>query len=415
MSLRTYGKDETSFSTCDDNRLSGAEPLAYESTQYGNNSWIPGQLSVEELCNLVTIPKTLVIFFPEVPELATEDTQKLSGRFKVPLVFWKSLSEAASGFFGCQETRDSNGALEHFSCQFRFLIKEPVKQNPRLFYPQDGISYGWHKLAFFTYWTPSNTTLILCFGLPRCMRQSILLSHPPSLGNPFWFHVVLIENIIDLYDKTVWAWRDLVRGLEQNRTCPEDPRPDYINMHEIARHVLHSSETIAMAIETMTDITQEHKLFYKENESLSPATRVASRQTSMAFRSQVSILKCLSLRSKALEERLKNEINLVAFNTVAQHDSRIAVRIGESTQVDSASMKTISILGLVFLPGTFICALFSTSFFNFSPATSTEPQHWRVSEQFWVYWAVALPLTLVTVAGVLFWQRVYTKETLNRR
>jgi len=77
-----------------------------------------------------------------------------------------------------------------------------------------------------------------------------------------------------------------------------------------------------MAIETMTDITHEHKLFYKENESLSPATRVASRQTSMAFRSQVSILKCLSLRSKALEERLKNEINLVVFPskiTLIQH------------------------------------------------------------------------------------------------
>ena len=44
-----------------------------------------------------------------------------------------------------------------------------------------------------------------------------------------------------------------------------------------------------------------------------------------------------------------------AFNTVAQHDSRIAVQIGKATQVDSAAMKTISVLGLVFLPGTFIC------------------------------------------------------------
>ncbi|TVY52504.1 hypothetical protein LCER1_G006989, partial [Lachnellula cervina] len=296
-------------------------------------------------------------------------------------------------------------------CQFRFLIKEPAKS----FYPQDGISYFWHKIAFFIYWTPSNTTLVLCFGLPRCMRQSILLSRPPGPGDPFWFHVVLIENIIDLYNKTLWAWRDLVRGLEQNRSCPRNPQPDYITMHEIARHVIHSSETIAMALETMTDMTQEHKLFFKENESLPAASRIAFQQTSMAFRSQVSVLKCLNLRSKVLEERLRNEINLVAFNTVAQHDSRIAVLIAEATQVDSASMKTISILGLVFMPGTFICALFSTSFFNFSPATSTEPQHWRVSEQFWVYWAVALPLTLVTVASLVFWQRVYTKEALDRR
>jgi hypothetical protein len=42
------------------------------------------------------------------------------------------------------------------------------------------------------------------------------------------------------------------------------------------------------------------------------------------------------------------------FNTVAQHDSHIGVRIGEATQVDSAAMKTISVLGLVFLPATFV-------------------------------------------------------------
>jgi hypothetical protein len=44
-----------------------------------------------------------------------------------------------------------------------------------------------------------------------------------------------------------------------------------------------------------------------------------------------------------------------AFNVVAQQDSRIAVRIADATQVDSAAMKTIATLGLVFLPGTFIC------------------------------------------------------------
>lgn len=44
-----------------------------------------------------------------------------------------------------------------------------------------------------------------------------------------------------------------------------------------------------------------------------------------------------------------------AFNIVAQYESGIAVGIGEATRVDSAAMKTISLLGLIFLPGTFIC------------------------------------------------------------
>jgi hypothetical protein len=120
-----------------------------------------------------------------------------------------------------------------------------------------------------------------------------------------------------------------------------------------------------------------------------------------------------------------------AFNLVAQIDSRITVRIGEATQADSATMKTISFLGLVFLPGTFICvcaypslllrrsnkfeAIFSTSFFNFSPGSDTEPQHWRVSEKFWIYWAVAIPVTVATVACWFFWQRMYISRLLAHR
>jgi hypothetical protein len=82
------------------------------------------------------------------------------------------------------------------------------------------------------------------------------------------------------------------------------------------------------------------------------------------------MLKSLHLLFKALEERLRNEINLVlltttlfktlltscgAFNIAAQHNSRTAVRISEATLVGSAAMKRISVLGLLFLPGAFIC------------------------------------------------------------
>ena len=66
-------------------------------------------------------------------------------------------------------------------------------------------------------------------------------------------------------------------------------------------------------------------------------------------------------------------------------------------QEDSAAMRTISFLGLVFLPGTFISAIFSMSFFNFDPSNSSP---WQMSHRFWVYWAVALPVTILTI---LFW------------
>lgn len=82
-------------------------------------------------------------------------------------------------------------------------------------------------------------------------------------------------------------------------------------MHEIARHVIHSSEVLAVAIETMTSIIQEHEIFFEENPSLPSVAIMQSKDLRRNFRLQRNVFKGLHLRSEALEERLRNEINLV--------------------------------------------------------------------------------------------------------
>jgi hypothetical protein len=79
-------------------------------------------------------------------------------------------------------------------------------------------------------------------------------------------------------------------------------------MHEMARHAIHSSEMLAMAIETLTSIIQEYEIFVAD----SSTTAVKYRQTEKDLRYISTLFKSLHLRSKALEERLKNEINLVS-------------------------------------------------------------------------------------------------------
>ena len=143
----------------------------------------------------------------------------------------------------------------------------------------------------------------------------------------------------------------------------------------------------------------------------------------------------------ANEERLRNEIALVslliirhqpfltdllqAYNTIAQNDSKTTVRINEAVQRDSAAMKTVAILTLTFLPATYVSvsrleiffsrslrhwlisfqSVFSMSFFNFSPSSDGRHGKWFVSDSFWLYWAVSFPLTLVTIASWLSWQK----------
>jgi hypothetical protein len=73
---------------------------------------------------------------------------------------------------------------------------------------------------------------------------------------------------------------------------------------------------------------------------------------------------------------------------------------------------------MLFLPGTYISvralregprwtcadnqqALFSMSFFHFSPSADGGSEQWTVSPKFWMYWVVTIPVTALTV-GIWF-------------
>jgi hypothetical protein len=88
-------------------------------------------------------------------------------------------------------------------------------------------------------------------------------------------------------------------------------------MHDIARHAIHTSEMLAIAIETTTSMIKEHEIFFEENSSLPEEAVVLSKETRRTLRFHKTIFMCLHFRSKALEERLKNEINLVNLVTAS--------------------------------------------------------------------------------------------------
>lgn len=78
----------------------------------------------------------------------------------------------------------------------------------------------------------------------------------------------------------------------------------------------------------------------------------------------------------------------------------LAARIG----LDTAAMKTLAVVTAVFLPATFLATLFSMSMFNWqaNPGAASESV---VSNNFWIYWAVAIPLTLIVIRLCsIFWR-----------
>jgi len=75
-------------------------------------------------------------------------------------------------------------------------------------------------------------------------------------------------------------------------------------------------------------------------------------------------------------------------------------KLAHASKRDSAAMKTISLLGAIFFPGAYLASVFSMTFFNFQNSGSP-----AVSHQFWIYWAVTIPLTIFIVGVWYVWEK----------
>jgi Mg2+ and Co2+ transporter CorA len=97
-------------------------------------------------------------------------------------------------------------------------------------------------------------------------------------------------------------------------------------------------------------------------------------------------------------------------STIAATDALTMIRLSRASAADSSTMKAITILTMVFLPATFVCSLFSMGFFEFVEDPTNGAGNGRavgprlhVAGQFWIYFAVAVPLTVVVLGVCAAW------------
>ena len=80
-------------------------------------------------------------------------------------------------------------------------------------------------------------------------------------------------------------------------------------IHEMSRHAIHTSEILEAAIDTIQEM--HHSRIAIQKRLLDDLGETYREQAKDYAQFQISLLKCLKLRSDSNQERLKNEINLV--------------------------------------------------------------------------------------------------------
>ncbi|KAG2012665.1 hypothetical protein GB937_007014 [Aspergillus fischeri] len=363
------------------------------------NTWTSRQANLwQELENYQRQPPAIVLLYvfssfdqhnltPEnryanYPEESIDDSPVL--RQKNPNIFFPPdffpvIKADLNGTFFCDYDIDDEGKVTKHLSWTCFKIKHVVKP---------GV-YAWIQTAVFVQWHPqANRQLVFFLNLPDVMAQ-YLAAHRPSptqRGNPYIWHTLFAQGVVEEYDTSIWSLRHLVRPIEKARNEPKPPVLNFPNLHDIARHIFHANETLAVATHTMQSLIDEQARFRAEHPVLINKNRGSWIHTAQRAHFVAKQLHSLLTRSQSLSERLRNEINL-AFNLVSQKDG--------------AMMKTVAVVSMLYLPGTFISGLFGTNFFNLS--NDGGAKSWIMSGNFWLYWVITLPLTLATVLVWASW------------
>ncbi|KAI0384206.1 hypothetical protein F5Y04DRAFT_238250 [Hypomontagnella monticulosa] len=329
----------------------------------------------------------------------------LTENFCIPPVWWSNSCQNSNGYLGSEVTKH-DGRVTGFSSWAYFEVKQLDTE----------MEYEWYKINIFVRWlAPTNQTIILAFDTKSPIAERIpnSLRNPEleGLHDPFWVYTRLTADVVNFQDTAVWAIRNQVRAIEKERKPKGRPQPDYRRLHDIARHAIHVSETLDVATETVDGILAQHNDFLAQHPDLQ--TQYANQSFSENIHRQLifrkNMISNLRHRAGSNRQRLENEIQL-AYNTVAQYDAEISVRIGRAAQIDSSAMKTVAFLTMAFLPATFLCAVFSMSFFNYNADANT----WNLSSKFWIYWAFAIPTTLGTFVLWYFWHKIFPPASIEK-
>jgi Mg2+ and Co2+ transporter CorA len=266
------------------------------------------------------------------------------------------------------------------------------------------MKYHWSKVNLFTRWFKSTEqTGILLFGPPDDLSTPLFDPNPTQLNDPFWMYSDILGEVGRLQEGSVWGIREYVRDIEKAETpADQKPNPNYRRLHDIARHAIHVTETLDVAAQNIDHIIKQHEIYTNMLADPQPrAHQLISRRLAF-FQSYVGSIRH---RSVSNQLRLQNEIQL-AFNIVAQHDTSVTVGISRAARSDSATMKTLAFVTTTFLPPTFLCAVFSMSFFHYDLESG-----WGVSDKLWIYWVCTIPTIVVSVLLWYFWPKMFSDHS----
>jgi hypothetical protein len=264
--------------------------------------------------------------------------------------------------------------------------------------------------------------------LMACARQ---VMHPLLL--PI---IILSHDLSTKNDQKQREARDWLRRLEHAVSMRNDivetegyVKQDYMDLDQINRDLVECHSQVLwkrpQAYQEIIDgINTAMKRFWDMAERDPASYGGRGGEVDRLHRSMLGRLEFYSAKLKGTEnyahttlERLTIQ-RAALYNIIAQKESKLNLemagqqrRLAHSSKRDSNSMKTLSLLGAIFLPATYLASVFSMTFFNFQNGSGSGDNDGPVvAPSLWIYFVITIPLTLLIVCIWRIWDKRREKQ-----
>ncbi|PSN58704.1 purine and uridine phosphorylase [Corynespora cassiicola Philippines] len=254
--------------------------------------------------------------------------EDIKNQLKIPQFFFDRAFLQSNSFSGDDIWLDENEEVTSYTYWSRFTVKQTYDElkPKRTFTPHvsnhhfssrdwnadiavhgpQSRRYGWewYEMGFFTCWDQPGLITLLCFDFPAKSQsdlQSLLCAQPI---NRFYPHDVF-SLLSDQNHISQWEAR---RSQET----------DYLLLHEVARHGIHVSETLSVAVRSLDGLRQQNKRLYSNANIIHNKNKHKGwDKVGNRFEFQLQFLEGLLQRSEANNARIRNEITLFTIGWIS--------------------------------------------------------------------------------------------------
>ncbi|ETS78430.1 hypothetical protein PFICI_10492 [Pestalotiopsis fici W106-1] len=229
-------------------------------------------------------------------------------------------------------------------------------------------------------------TMCNIFGLvkhPLCPHIDNLFNH---LDNWRWYMADHEQRFQDLAES--------VMNVEIEETL------DFVAMYDQLSGLRYVQSRIAPLIPIFAgyhQILQRLRIFNEQLLASGYVVKDDSHSFTSSLEDITSKVQSFEVNAQFLLSRVAHTIQM-ASDTITLKSQNNTEDMSNNMLKDSLAMRIITLVTLVFLPGTFVSGFFGMGFFTID---SDDGGKWVISPQLWVYFAAAIPVTALTLA---FWR-----------